>query len=200
MPRIGRSLIALMVLAAGPSCSDGRDLPAGRPVSAVTDTAPQPAHVASPPVLSSDTLKPCPPNEYTSWNLPRQAAGLLHAGGYLDRYELFTDLNPYFLTGWFDADSVLDVAVQIRERDGGRRGVAMIHQGTGTVEILGAGVSVGNGGPDWSWLWVWRVETPRDEAMAGRRGHDVLLVEKPESASGYLWWDGTRYQWTQGSD
>ncbi len=90
--------------------------------------------------------------------------------------------------------------MQIREREGGRCGVAMIHQGTGTVEILGAGVSVGNGGPDWSWLWVWRMETPRDEAMADHRGHDVLLVEKPESASGYLWWDGTPYQWTQGSD
>ncbi len=189
-----------MVLAAGPSCGDGRELPAGRPVSGVTDTASHPALAASSPVLSSDTLKPCPPNEYTSWNLPRQAAGLLRAGGYLDRYELFTDLNPYFLTGWFDGDSVLDVAVQIRERVGDRRGVAMIHQGTGTVEILGAGVAVGNGGPDWSWLWVWRVETPRDEAMAGRRGRDVLLVEKPESASGYLWWDGAQYQWTQGSD
>lgn len=197
---ISRSLFALLALAAGPSCSDQRRAPAEQPASAAGEAVPGAKAPAPPAGRAPGPVTPCPPNEYISWNLPRQAAGILREGGYLERYELFTDLNPYFLTGWFDADSVLDVAVQIRERRGGSRGVAMIHQGTRTVEILGAGVSLGNGGPDWSWLWVWRVDSPRDTAKAGRRGRDVLLVEKPESASGYLWWDGARYQWTQGSD
>jgi len=63
-----------------------------------------------------------------------------------------------------------------------------------------ASTPVGNGGDDWSWLWVWRVEEPEGHDEPARRGRQLLLVEKPESASGYLWWDGSGYQWTQGAD
>jgi len=104
------------------------------------------------------------------------------------------------LTGYFDADDAEDLAVQIRERGGGRRGVAILHRQSGQVVILGAGNRVGNGGDDWRWLWVWRVEDPDAIAEPERQGRQLLLVEKPESASGYLWWDGSGYRWTQGAD
>lgn len=155
-----------------------------------------PAAAAAAPVSPCDSAG----NVYTSWNLPRWAQQALADTAFTGRFELFTRLNPYFLTGYFDGDSLADVAVQIQERGGGRRGVAMLHRGSGRPVILGAGTPVGNGGDDWSWLWVWRVEEPEGHDEPARRGRQLLLVEKPESASGYLWWDGSGYRWTQGAD
>lgn len=182
-------------------CS-GQDRAAPPAAGTTGDSAPSPQSMTSGRV---DTVYLTPPStgpaqEYIAWNLPRWADAILHDGRYMDRYELFTGLNPYYVAGRLDADTLPDLAVQIREKASGHRGIAIIHRGSKHVAILGAGQPLGNGGDDWSWLWVWRVEDGLAEPDSAFRGHDVLLVEKPESAGGYLWWDGQSYRWTQAGD
>jgi hypothetical protein len=61
-----------------------------------------------------------------------------------------------------------------------------------TPVTIGMGHPFGNGGDDFGWLDIWRIE-------ATAKG-DQLVVEKSESASGVVIWDGRRYRWTQLSD
>lgn len=137
---------------------------------------------------------------YVRSNLPRLASTTLYHQGYYDRYDLFLGLNPYYQRGYFDQDSAADVAVQVVEKATGKRGIAIVHGGDSTVYILGAGSPFGNGGDDFRWLWVWRVEPGRLHPRIPSAGREILYVEKPESAGGLIWWNGTAYRWTQHGD
>jgi hypothetical protein len=113
---------------------------------------------------------------------------------------VFLGLNPYYVRGQFDGDSLVDVAVQIIEKASGKRGIAIIHAADSSVHVLGAGVAFGNGGDDFSWLWVWRPEPRKERPDITPSGVELLYVEKPESAGGMIWWNGSSYVWTQHGD
>ena len=112
-------------------------------------------------------------------------------------------LNPFYQRGDFDGDGRPDYAVLVRHARTGKRGIAFVHRASAAVHVVGAGTSIGNGGDDLSWMDAWRVL----ERGAGSRGAgggappklrgDGLVVEKTESASAVLWWDGQRYRWSQ---
>ncbi len=108
------------------------------------------------------------------------------------RYRLGLRLNPYFQIGDFDADGRLDAAVFVRDGATGKEGILMLRRGSRQPTVLGAGHAFANGGDDFTWLDIWRVEP-------GTRG-DQLYVEKSESASGAIAWDGRGYRWTQLGD
>ena len=137
---------------------------------------------------------------YVRWNLPRLAGVGLSRGIYAAKYDLFLGLNPYFIRGMFDGDTLLDVAVQITEKATGKRGIAIIHAVDSSVHVIGAGQHFGNGGDDFSWLWVWRAEQRSARPDITPSGREFLYVEKPESAGGMIWWNGTTYLWTQHGD
>ena len=137
---------------------------------------------------------------YVRWNLPRLAGVGLSSGTYAAKYDLFLGLNPYFIRGQFDGDTLLDVAVQITEKATGKRGIAIIHAADSSVHIIGAGTPFGNGGDDFRWLWVWRAEPRGARSDIAPVGRELLLVEKPESAGGMIWWNGVAYVWTQHGD
>ena len=137
-----------------------------------------------------------PGAEYVTWNLPRWAQEALRSAGLGARFELFFDLNPYYQRGDFDGDGQIDLAVQIVEKTSHKRGIAIVHASDRSVHVLGAGQRLGNAGDDFSWLWVWRVETRRGSGPS----REALYVEKPESASGWIVWDGHTYTWLQGAD
>jgi hypothetical protein len=137
---------------------------------------------------------------YVRWSLPKIARSALGAAENRERYDLFLDLNPYYQRGRFDGDSISDVAVQIIEKASGKRGIMIIHGGDSSVRVLGAGTAFGNGGDDFSWLWVWRVESHELRRDVNPLGIEMLYVEKPESAGGVIWWDGSQYVWTQHGD
>ncbi len=137
---------------------------------------------------------------YVRWNLPPLASVVLGRATCAERYDLFLGLNPYFIRGQFDGDSVLDVAVQIIEKATGKRGIAIIHGADSSVHVLGAGMPFGNGGDDFSWLWVWRTEPRSARPDLTPVGRELLYVEKPESAGGMIWWNGIAYVWTQHGD
>jgi hypothetical protein len=105
------------------------------------------------------------------------------------RYALELRLNPFFQVGDFDRDQRMDAAVFVRSRQSSKLGILMLRRADPRPLALGAGSAFGNGGDDFSWLNIWRVEP-------GGRG-DQLFVEKSESASGAITWDGRGYRWTQ---
>ncbi len=108
------------------------------------------------------------------------------------RYSLALRLNPFFQVGDFDNDGRTDAAVFARDGTSGKEGILLLRRVKPTPAVIGMGRDFGNGGDDFTWLDIWRVEaTPRG---------DQLVVEKSESASGAITWDGQGYRWTQLSD
>jgi len=138
-----------------------------------------------------------PGSRYIDQNLPHWVDVSLRPAGLGQQFQLFHDLNPYYLRGDFDGDGKVDIAVQIIDTSNRKRGIAIVHQADSSVHIVGAGHRLG-GGDDFSWLWVWRVDTPSTRDPG--RVRETLFVEKPESASGWIVWNGHEYTWIQGSD
>lgn len=178
----GARIAAALVVA---SACQGRG---PRPTS--TDQAPAAPPAQSPP--PDNVLAP-----YIEWNLPSWVHDALRTGGYAERYELFTGLNPHYQRGRFDSDDKSDIAVTIREKRSGKRGIAIIHRSNGAVHIIGAGEPFGNGGDDFSWLGVWWVVERDVTGKAAAPSRDILVVEKPEAAGAIISWDGTKYIWKQ---
>lgn len=122
-----------------------------------------------------------------------------------ETHQISCRLNPFYLRGELDGDGRTDVAILVVEEKTGRSGIAVIHARDAQVSLLGAGHAVGNGGDDFSWMGAWRVRAaPEQENAFGDPLPDfkseVLYVEKPESASGYIGWTGDQFEWYQGGD
>ena len=134
-------------------------------------------------------------------NLPPWASSMLEKESFASTYALTTRINPYFLLGDFNGDGRLDVAVLIEHKRTMQQGIAILHAGSMTPIVVGAGREIGNGGDDFSWLDAWGVEArdTRGKIAPALRG-DALLVQKLESASGLIYWDGRTYQWRQQGD
>lgn len=115
-------------------------------------------------------------------------------------------LNPFYQRGDFDGDGRADYAVLVRQASSAKRGIAIVHRRGPSVHVLGAGKAIGNGGDDFSWMDAWRVfdrgpvQRGAGEAAPPTLRGDALLVQKTESASAILWWDGGRYRWYQQGD
>jgi hypothetical protein len=108
------------------------------------------------------------------------------------RYALGLRLNPFFQVGDFDKDGRTDAAVFAREGTSGKEGILLLRRVHPSPTVIGMGHPFGNGGDNFTWLDIWRVEPAA--------GGDRLVVEKRESASGAISWDGKGYRWTQLSD
>ena len=133
---------------------------------------------------------------YATSNLPRWAGAALQSQHFGERYELYLGVNPFYQRGDFDGDGEPDLAILVREKTTRKVGIAILHRRTGDLHIVGAGIPLGNGGDDFAWLGVWRVEPAPNSAL--RR--EALYVEKPESAGGLIYWNGSRYVWVQMGD
>jgi hypothetical protein len=134
-------------------------------------------------------------------NLPSWAGSILGEQRFTSTYALSTRINPYFLQGDFNGDGRLDVAVLVERKATAQQGIAILHAGSMNPIVVGAGREIGNGGADFSWLDAWSIEArdTRGKNAPALRG-DALLVQKLESASGLIYWDGTAYRWRQQGD
>ncbi len=139
-------------------------------------------------------------------NLPPWALSILEEHSVASTYAPSTKINPYFLHGDFNGDGRLDVAVLIVRKTTGQQGIAILHAGERTAQVAGAGRAVGNGEADFSWLDAWSVFVKQPVLPGASGTHspslrgDALLVQKLESASALLYWDGTTYRWYQQGD
>lgn len=143
-----------------------------------------------------------------SWRgkLPAWARGAIERAESQKGIAPSTRLQPYSLHGDFDGDGRIDLAVLVSGTENRKAGILVVFRDGQAVALLGAGVAVGNGGDDFSWMDVWSVY-PRGpvERVAGEaappalRG-DALLVEKSESASALIYWNGKAFLWRQQGD
>lgn len=138
--------------------------------------------------------------------LPPWAASVIAEKTFAAAYSRSDKLTPAFLVGDFNGDGCDDVAVFIVRKSTQQQGIAMLHGGTLKPIVLGAGHTLGNGGADFEWLDAWKryAKSAHKNGAQSRanpllRG-DAIFVEKLESASALIYWDGTRYRWHQLGD
>lgn len=157
-------------------------------------------------LLTDSLVSGSEPTWQEQQNLPEWTAPALTEQAFASSYALSTRLNPFFLHGDFNGDGRLDLAILIAHKITGQQGIAILHAGERTARVLGAGRTVGNGGADFSWLDAWSVsvkpavqQNATGKKPPSLRG-DALLVQKLESASALLYWNGATYQWYQQGD
>ena len=120
------------------------------------------------------------------------------------RYRYCNGLHPSHFEADFNGDKKQDVAVLIRNKSSGKIGIAIILRDKG-VTILGAGTPFGNGGDNFDWMNRWSISRKRKVNVEADGGTptligDALLVEKIDSASAIVFWNGKEYQWYQQGD
>ena len=162
--------------------------------------------VAAVALLASGGASAREPTWQEQQNLPSWATPAFDDTRFASTYALSTRMNPYFLQGDFNGDGRLDVAVLIGHKTTAQQGIAVVHAGTPNAIVLGAGREIGNAGADFSWLDAWSLyerkaisPSARGKNSPALRG-DALLVQKLESASALLYWDGAAYRWHQQGD
>ena len=141
-------------------------------------------------------------------NLPQGVLKRFESEGFLKRYDLSDKVNPFYLRGDFDGDGIPDYAILVISRSTKQIGIAIVRSGAKKIEVLGAGgINLQDGSvKDFAWMDVWAVERkqklePNDwnkpiRPMVG----EGIDVEKSESASALIYWDGKQYRWFQTSD
>jgi len=155
-------------------------------------------------IMRSDPARsPAPDAGAQQHHIPEVIQKAITNGPLGNKYEVAFHMNPFFLSGDFSGDGKTDVAVLVKQRSTGKLGIAIIHGATDKVQILGAGVSIGNGGDDFEWMDAWEVRSKNDlvaSTSAPKFHGDALLVGKSEAASALIYWNGKRYVWLQQGD
>jgi len=139
-------------------------------------------------------------------SIPESATRIFRTSGLDRQYDLSYHLKPLFVQGDFDGDGKPDVAFLIKQKKSGKIGIAVLHSSTSKILLIGAGTAVGNGGDNFDWMDIWKVTTKANasrkvgRAAAALLKGDALHVEKSESASALIYWNGKRYVWRQLGD
>ena len=142
------------------------------------------------------------------WNLPKIVLERFESDKFLKSYDLCDKINPFYLRGDFDGDGIPDYAVLVTSRATKQVGIAIVRSGAKKIEVLGAGgVNLQDGSlKDFGWMDAWVVERkhklePNDwDKSIGQMVGEGIDVEKSESASALVYWDGKQYRWFQTSD
>jgi len=139
-------------------------------------------------------------------NIPRWIQNVFYKKKLTDEFDFSFKINPLYLRGDFNGDSDPDIAIFVTEKSSGKLGIIVFHHDSGDFYVLGAGDAVGNGGDDFVWMTNWTVRRNEVVDMGASmkpsptlKG-EALLVEKAESASGIIYWDGEQYLWYQQGD
>ena len=155
------------------------------------------------PLLAMLLFSPTPEPESWRWNLPDWCRSAVERSEKQMRVTLSNRLNPYYLQGDFDGDAKLDLAVLVSAAANRKSGILVVFRDRPETVLVGAGVPLGAGGDDFSWMDAWSVRPRGPIEGAGappRLRGDALLVEKSESASALVYWDGKAFRWYQQGD
>ena len=122
-------------------------------------------------------------------------------------YKINRDLNPFYLRGDFDGDNKIDYALAVIESTADKKGLLSYHPWAKKYFLVGAGESIQDGYGDNYWMIdAWEVS---DKKIVGQGVTDLkppkligdaILVQKLESSSGLIYWDGKKYKWYQQGD
>jgi hypothetical protein len=134
---------------------------------------------------SSARAQEAPPEWLGRMSLPRWVDSVVGPLVLQGRYALGLRLNPFVQLGDFDGDHQTDAAVFVRDLANGKEGILVLRRVAPQPITLGAGRSVGRVGDNFTWLDIWRVEAGNDM--------DRLVVEKSETATGAIVWDGRSF-------
>jgi hypothetical protein len=114
-------------------------------------------------------------------------------------------LNPFYLRGDFDADGKVDYASMIKNRIHGKCGIAICLSSKKQVFIIGAGKILGNG-DDFIWIDIWMVSVRLSKYKSHWEDRELnmvaegIMIDKSESSTAMIYWDGTEFKWYQISD
>ena len=147
--------------------------------------------------------------DYENWLLERRVPSELDDHPILHELDIkfHFGINPFYLRGDFNGDRANDIAVLVKNPDN-KVGILIYHGGGEKIsfQLLGAGNAFHSGGDNFNWLNIWFVYTQlKAEAGVGEAAPQALFgemiwVEKAESASAIIYWDGSNYQWFQQGD
>ena len=139
-------------------------------------------------------------------NVPTWVKNIFYRKEISKKYDYAFNINPMYLLGDFDGDNSPDVAIVVREKSSSKLGIIVIHYASKEFFVVGAGQKIGNGGDDFKWMSNWSVKRKGKVGQGAGGGTppelkvEALLVEKAESASGIIYWDGKKYVWYQQGD
>ena len=140
-------------------------------------------------------------------NLPDKLYHFYNQDKIRTTYKINRDLNPFYLRGDFDGDGKIDYALAVIESKTNKKGILIYHPGTTKYFLAGAGKSIPNGhGDDYPWMDAWEVSDEKNveqgitDMKPPRLLGEAILVQKLESASGLIYWDGQEYKWYQQGD
>jgi hypothetical protein len=122
-------------------------------------------------------------------------------------FDINTSLNPFYLRGDFDGDKRADYALAVIEHTTGKKGILIVHSASKNYHLIGAGKKLSTRtGDDYQWINAWEVYDKVDpdlgvgEVRKIKLKGEAILVQKLESSSGLIYWDGAQYQWYQQGD
>jgi len=149
-------------------------------------------------------------NEYEDWlqnlNVPIWVRNTFQKSALNKKYVYIFRINPMYLRGDFNGDNKPDVAILVKEKSSKKFGIIVIHFGSNDYFVLGAGEKIGNGGDNFHWMTNWAVKRKEefgqkaDDKPSPHLKAESIYVEKAESASGIIHWNGTTYSWYQQGD
>lgn len=159
----------------------------------------------------------CQTDEYKYWvltqKLPSWTILELNNLEINDNYKISDYMNPFYLEADFNGDDKLDIVITIIEKNSDKKGFIILHQNTNDYFIIGAGRDFGNGGDDFKWIDIWKLHREKQaHELTYLENGDIddskeiqlkgvgIRVEKSESASGLIYWNGDGYSWAQTSD
>ncbi len=153
----------------------------------------------SDPASLQAAITPSPPND-----IPESIKRAIAKEPLARDYEVSFRVKPFYLSGDFNGDGKIDVAVLVKQRSTGKLGIAIVHGKTDKVIILGARTTIGNGGDDFDWMDSWEVYSRNRGDHRGPSGPKLLadsfFVSKSEAGSALIYWNGERYVWLQRGD
>jgi len=140
-------------------------------------------------------------------NLPDNLFNFYNQESIRKIYTINRDINPFYLRGDFDGDKKTDYALAVIESTTDKEGILIYHPATKKYFLAGAGKSIPHRhGDDYAWMDAWEVSDKKiveqgvTDLKPPKLLGEAILVQKLESSSGLIYWDGNEYTWYQQGD
>lgn len=113
-------------------------------------------------------------SQYLQWvqeqNVPKECLFIKDKG-----FNIVFRINPFYIRGDFNGDTISDVAALIERRKDKKLGILICHGRSKDFYILGAGNSFGKGGDHFSWLHIWNAQCCKGDSISAMYGVNIFL-------------------------